>query len=42
MLCELPHCFSRIYSVNDNGVILVLGLGFFPFVEGDSVSSMLS
>ena len=30
---ELPHCFSQIYSVNDNGVTLVLGLGFFPFVE---------
>ena len=43
MICELSHCFSRIYSVNEDDVNFVLGPGLFSFVAaGGSVSSMVS
>ena len=42
MICELPHCFSGIYSVNDDDVTFVVGPGFFSFAAGGSVSSMVS
>ena len=42
MICELSHCFSRIYSVNEDDVNFVLGPGLFPFAAGGSVSSMVS
>ena len=42
MICELSHCFSQIYSVNEDDVNLVLGPGLFSFAAGGSVSSMVS
>ena len=42
MICELSHCFSRIYSVNEDDVNFVLGPGLFSFAAGGSVSSMVS
>ena len=42
MICELSHCFSQIYLVNDDDVTLVLGLGFFSFAAGGLVYSMVS
>ena len=41
MICELSHCFSRIYSVNEDDMNFVLGPGLF-FLAGGSVSSMVS
>ena len=43
MICELSHCFCRIYSVNDDDdVTFVVGSSFFSFAAGGSVSSMVS
>ena len=42
MICELSHCFCRIYSVNDDDVTFVAGPSFFSFAAGGSVSSMVS
>ena len=42
MIFELSHCFSLIYSVNDDDVNFVLGPGLFSFAAGGSVSSMVS
>ena len=42
MIYEWLHCFSQIYSVNDDNVTFVLGPGFFSFEAGGSVSSMVS
>ena len=42
MICELSHCFSQIYSVNDNDVTFVVGPSFFSFAAGGSVFSMVS
>ena len=42
MICELSHCFSRIYSVNEDDVNFVLWPGLFSFAAGGSVSSMVS
>ena len=41
MICELLHCFSRIYSVNDYDLTFVVGPSFFSFAAGGSVSSMI-
>ena len=42
MMCELSHCFSRIYSVNDYDMTFVVGPSFFSFAAGGSVSSTVS
>ena len=42
MICELSHCFSRIYSVNDDEVNFILGAGLFSFAAGGLMSSMVS
>ena len=42
MICELIHCFSWIYSVNDDDVSFVVGPSFFSFAAGGSVSSVIS
>ena len=42
MIFELSHCFSQIYSVNDDDVTFVVGPSFFSFAAGGSVPSMVS
>ena len=36
-MCELSHCFTQIYSVNDDDdVTFVVGPSFFSFAAGGS------